>query len=62
LKAFNSQLRKVTKSKRVFSIDMALIKLLFLVQLKILEKAKPVAAWRQIMSQFTITLEGRWVD
>jgi transposase-like protein len=31
IESFNSQLRKVTKSKRVFSSDMALIKLLFLV-------------------------------
>jgi hypothetical protein len=41
---------------------MALIKLLFLVQSKIVEKAKPVAAWRQIMSQFAIIFEDRWID
>ena len=30
IESFNSQLRKVTKSKRVFSSDMALFKLLYL--------------------------------
>jgi transposase-like protein len=62
IESFNNQSRKVTKSKRVFSSDMALIKLLFLVQSKLLEKTKPVAAWRQIMSQFAIIFEDRWID
>lgn len=38
IESFNSQLRKVTKSKRVFTNDQALMKLLFLVQQKIYEK------------------------
>lgn len=38
IESFNSQLRKVTKSKRVFTNDQALIKLLFLVQQKVLKK------------------------
>ena len=32
IESFHSQLRKITKTKRVFTSDMALMKLLFLVQ------------------------------
>lgn len=60
IESFNSQLRKVTKSKRVFTNDQALMKLLYLVQKKILEKINPIAGWRQIMSQFIIIFEQRW--
>lgn len=60
IESFNSQLRKVTKSKRVFTNDQALMKLLYLVQRKILEKINPIAGWRQIMSQFIIIFEQRW--
>lgn len=44
IESFNSQLRKVTKSKRVFSNDQALTKLLFLVQQKVLEKQAPLTS------------------
>ncbi|MDD3080349.1 MAG: transposase [Paludibacter sp.] len=47
---FNSQLRKVTKTKRVFTNDQALMKLLYLVQCKALVKNKPIAGWKQIMA------------
>ena len=60
IESFNSQLRKVTKTKRVFTNDQALMKLLYLVQRKILEKINPIAGWRQIMSQFIIIFEQRW--
>ncbi len=60
IESFNSQLRKVTKTKRVFTNDQALMKLLYLVQKKILEKINPIAGWRQIMSQFIIIFEQRW--
>lgn len=60
IESFNSQLRKVTKSKRVFTNDQALMKLLYLVQRKILENIYPIAGWRQIMSQFIIIFEQRW--
>lgn len=60
IESFNSQLRKVTKSKRVFTNDMALTKLLYLVQLKILENIAPIASWKQIMAQFIIIFEDRW--
>ena len=60
IESFNSQLRKVTKSKRVFTNDQALMKLLYLVQRKILEKTNPIAGWKQIMAQFIIIFEQRW--
>lgn len=60
IESFNSQLRKVTKSKRVFTNDMALTKLLFLVQQKILEKNAPIAAWKEILAEFIILFEKRW--
>ena len=60
IESFNSQLRKVTKTKRVFTNDQALMKLLYLVQTKVLEKNKPIAGWKQIMAQFIIIFEQRW--
>lgn len=60
IESFNSQLRKVTKSKRIFTNDQALIKLLYLVQNKVLENSKPIANWKLIMAQFIIIFEDRW--
>jgi len=40
IESFNSQLRKITKSKRVFSSDMALLKLLYLTIQDILKRWK----------------------
>ena len=60
IESFNSQLRKVTKSKRVFTNDQALMKLLYLVQLKLFENLGSILAWRQIMAQFIIIFEQRW--
>lgn len=59
IESFNSQLRKVTKSKRVFTNDQALIKLLFLVQQKIYQKAGAILGWKQIMAQLIIIFEDR---
>jgi len=59
IESFNSQLRKVTKSKRVFTNDQALMKLLFLVQQKIYEKAGPIKGWKQIIAQLIIIFEDR---
>jgi transposase-like protein len=59
IESFNSQLRKVTKSKRVFTNDQALMKLLFLVQQKIYEKAGAIKGWKQIMAQLIIIFEDR---
>jgi len=60
IESFNSQLRKVTKTKRVFTNDQALMKLLYLVQRKIFENINPIAGWKQIMAQFIIIFEQRW--
>ena len=59
IESFNSQLRKVTKSKRVFTNDQALIKLLFLVQQKIYERSGTINCWKQIMAQLIIIFEDR---
>jgi len=59
IESFNSQLRKVTKSKRVFTNDQALIKLLFLVQQKIYQKSGTIKGWKQIMAQLIIIFEDR---
>jgi transposase-like protein len=59
IESFNSQLRKVTKSKRVFTNDQALMKLLFLVQQKVYKNAGPILAWKQIMAQLIIIFEDR---
>jgi len=60
IESFNSQLRKVTKSKRVFTNDQALMKLLYLVQMKLFENLRPILGWKQIMAQFIIIFEQRW--
>lgn len=60
IESFNSQLRKVTKSKRVFTNDQALMKLLYLVQMKLFENLGPILGWKQIMAQFIIIFEQRW--
>jgi len=59
IESFNSQLRKVTKSKSVFTNDQALMKLLFLVQQKIYEKSGAINGWKQIMAQLIIIFEDR---
>lgn len=60
IESFHSQLRKVTKSKRVFSSDMSLFKLLYLVQQNL--KANwdgPIHRWRQTSAQMMIVFEER---
>ena len=60
IESFNSQLRKVTKSKRVFSSDQALIKLLYLV-FRDIKKGwmGPIKGWKIIMSQLMIIFANR---
>jgi len=59
---FHAQLRKVTKTKRSFSSDMSLLKLLYLVQDRYVQKKwlNPVFGWKQICSQFMIIFEERF--
>jgi putative transposase len=58
--SFHSQLRKVTKTKRVFPSDMALMKLLYLVQHNVAKKWNtPVLEWNLTYSQLLIIFEDR---
>lgn len=59
---FHGRLRKVTKTKRLFSSDMALMKLLFLVQKQfVLDNWQtPMFAWRTIQSQLSIIFDERF--
>lgn len=59
---FNGRLRKVTKTKRVFSSDMALMKLLYLIQKQFVEDnwQSPIFGWRTIQSQLTIIFDERY--
>ncbi len=60
IESFNSQLRKVTKSKRVFSSDMALLKLLYLVHLNIKGQWKTqIYGWKTTFAQMNILFEER---
>lgn len=60
IEAFHSQLRKITKSKRVFTNDQALIKLVYLVyQNKKQGWIDKVYAWNIIHSQLMIIFEER---
>ena len=60
IESFNSQLRKVTKSKRVFTNDDALLKLLYLVFMNIkVGWTGPINGWKLISSQLMIIFEDR---
>jgi len=59
---FNGRLRKVTKTKRVFSSDMALMKLLYLIQKQFVNDnwQNPSSGWKFISSQLYIIFEDRF--
>lgn len=60
IESFHSQLRKVTKSKRVFSSDMSLLKLLYLIHNNL--KAGwtgPMNGWKLTYAQMMILFEDR---
>ena len=60
IESFHSQLRKVTKSKRVFSSDMSLLKLLYLVQGNLKEDwESPMHGWKTTYAQMAILFEER---
>jgi len=60
IESFHSQLRKVTKSKRVFTSDMSLLKLLYLVQINLKENwTGPMHGWKLTHSQLMILFEER---
>lgn len=60
IESFHSQLRKVTKSKRVFSSDMSLFKLLYLVQSNLKDDWEyPMSGWKLTYAQMEILFEER---
>jgi putative transposase len=61
IESFHSQLRKITKTKRVFSSDMALLKLLYLVNMNTQAQWRTTGTrgWRQILAQMQILFEER---
>jgi len=60
IESFHSQLRKVTKTKRVFSSDISLLKLLYLVQGNLKEDwTYPMSGWKPTFAQMTILFEER---
>ena len=60
IESFNSQLRKYTKSKRVFSNDTSLLKLLYLIFDNLKTKWDyPVAGWKLTVAQLFIIFEDR---
>ena len=60
IESFHSQLREITKSKRVFPNDQALLKLLYLITQRITEKwSMPVSNWKAAYSQLAIIYEDR---
>lgn len=60
IESFHSQLRKATKSKRVFSSDMSLLKLLYLIHLNLKEYWKgPMLGWKLTYAQMMILYEDR---
>ena len=60
IESFHSQLRKVTKTKRVFPSDDSLLKLLYLVfQNHHNGWSNPIHGWKQIQAQLNIIFEHR---
>lgn len=60
IESYHSQLRKITKSKRVFPNDDALLKLLYLVSKKACEKwSMPIGNWKNAYAQLMILYEDR---
>lgn len=62
IEGFHAQLRKYTKTKRVFDNDWALLKLLYLVQLRIVEKLaqKQRFNWKAISAELRIIFGERF--
>ena len=60
IESLNSQLRKVTKNKRVFPSDESVFKVLYLTIRYITKKwSQPVRNWNEDMAHFMIKFEGR---
>ena len=60
IESFNSQLRKATKTKRVFPSDMSLFKLLYLVHQNVRKGwMGPINCWKLAYAQMSILFEER---
>jgi putative transposase len=60
IESFHSQLRKVTKTKRVFHSDQSLLKLLYLVFHNTrVGWAAPIKGWKLMHAQMSIIFEYR---
>jgi putative transposase len=59
IESFHSQLRKVTKTKRVFHSDQSLLKLLYLVFQNSVGWRSPIAGWKLMQAQMAIIFENR---
>ncbi|GET24184.1 IS256 family transposase [Prolixibacter sp. NT017] len=60
IESYHSQLRKITKSKRIFPNDAALLKLLYLITIRITEKwSRPIKNWKNTLAQLSILYEER---
>lgn len=61
IESLHSQLRKITKTKRSFTSDMTLLKLLYLVQKDVTRKwdERPIFRWKEIKSQLIIHYPDR---
>ena len=60
IESFHSQLRKITKSKRVFSSDVSLLKLLYLVYQNLSHGwTAPLGGWKLAYAQLMIIFEDR---
>uniref|UniRef100_UPI00313EEBAA transposase n=1 Tax=Rickettsia endosymbiont of Urophora cardui TaxID=3066265 RepID=UPI00313EEBAA len=60
IESLNSQLRKVTKNKRIFPNDDAVFKVLYLTIDYITKKwSMPIPNWNEAMAHFMIKFDGR---
>ena len=60
IEGFHRQLRRVTKTKGSFTSDLALMKLLFLVQRDVTAKwKKPMHNWNRILAELAILYDDR---
>ncbi|MHC0448591.1 MAG: transposase, partial [Candidatus Lariskella arthropodorum] len=60
IESLNSQLRKVTRNKRVFPNDDAVFKVLYLTIDYITKKwTMPISNWNEAMAHFIIKFDGR---
>jgi transposase-like protein len=63
IESFHSQLRKITKTKRVFTSDQSLLKLLYLIYQNLKEGwTGPMNGWKVTFAQLMILFEDRMIQ